>query len=101
MANKDYQPVTSELKFITLQTNDGAYTCIEPGHPDCDTRRKVSLAYDGHQQFPHVRLLGNLEHQTEFTKEDLLAFARDVLAAFAPENQGNPIPCTYGTGGKK
>lgn len=104
MAKKDYQPVTSDLKFLTLQTNDGGYECTESeAHRGagckggCDTRRKVSLAYDGHRQFPHVRLLGNLPHQTEFTKDDLLTFARDVLRAFGPE----PLPkgldsATYG-----
>lgn len=86
MAKKDYEPVTSALKFLTLQTNAGAYDCDDPEHPGCDTRRRVSLAYDGHQQFPHVRLLGNLEHQTEFTKEDLVTFARDVLRAFEGGN---------------
>lgn len=94
---KDYEPVSSALKFITLQTNEGVYTCDNPEHPSCDTRRKVSLAYDGWAQFPHVRLLGNLPHQTEFTKDDLLTFARDVLRAFGPE----PLPkgldsATYG-----
>ncbi len=102
---KDYEPVTSALKFLTLQTNEGAYTCTESGHEGCDTRRKVSLAYDGHEQFPHVRLLGNLEHQTEFTKEDLVQFAREVLTAFDPACprylRTHPIPAgldsaTYG-----
>ena len=57
------------VKFITLQTNHGAYDCLESSaHSEtgclggCDRRRRVSIAYSDKR--PDVaNLLGNLEHQ--------------------------------------
>jgi hypothetical protein len=79
------------VKFITLQTNHGAYNCLDSSaHAEtgcnggCDTRRRVSIAYSDKR--PDVaNLLGNLEHQEEFTRADLVTFARAVLAAFETE----------------
>ncbi len=83
------------LKFLKLTTDSSNW------RDDDGTlvRRTVSIAYGGRKD--EIALLGNLEHHTTFRREDLIAFAKDVLVAFQPENQGNPIPCTYGTGGKR
>ena len=56
------------IDFITLQTNS-------------HERRKVSISYtDKEPDLCH--LLGNLVHQTEFKREDLITFAKDILRAF-------------------
>jgi len=63
------------IDFITLQTN-------------AHERRRVSVSYSDKQ--PDVAfLLGNLEHNTEFTRSDLVAFARAVLAAFGNETDAD------------
>lgn len=56
------------VEFIDLQTND-------------HERRKVSISYsDKHPET--CNLLGNLEHQTEFKRDDLIEFARSIIIAF-------------------
>ena len=72
------------LKFISLQTNEGAFEDPD-GTPYEETRRKVTIAYTD-KRADVCNLLGNLPHQTEFTRDDLIAFARDVLTAFAPDD---------------
>jgi hypothetical protein len=52
------------MDFITLRTNDEG--------------RTVSIALS--EKSPeHARLLGVLPHQTQFTREDLITFAREIL----------------------
>lgn len=60
------------IEFITLQTNS-------------NERRKVSISYTDWAKNCH--LLGNLPHNTAFTREDLVKFAKDVLDAFGEENE--------------
>lgn len=56
------------VNFITLRTNS-------------HERRKVSVSYTDKR--PKVcHLLGNLPHQTEFRRDELVAFAKNVLEVF-------------------
>jgi hypothetical protein len=57
------------MDFITLQTNS-------------NERRTVSIALSDKRP-QHANLLGALEHQTEFTRADLVAFAHEIIKRLA------------------
>lgn len=72
------------VKFIDLQTNDDRWI-DDDGN---EVRRKVSIAYSDKRP-GSCNLLGNLPHQTEFTRAELATFALKVLDAFGYRTDTN------------